>query len=156
VDLFRLARKQTDAADQNRLLVMAEAWLDLADRIAGRIPKRRATVDHPLVEKVLGPGQPRARLGHRSIQPDSTAERRMARTSNCPRPTVVDSFGPDIVEVLAKAYDMAIAALHGIGQPDVPREVIAKRIIEGAQEGEHDPVVLCAIALGALNPDMLC
>jgi hypothetical protein len=60
VDLFRLARKQTDAADQNRLLVMAEAWLDLADRIAGRIPKRRATVDHPLVEKVLGPDQPRA------------------------------------------------------------------------------------------------
>jgi hypothetical protein len=59
VDSFRLARKQPDTADKNRLLVMAEAWLDLADRIAGRIPKWRATVDHPLVEKVLGPDQPK-------------------------------------------------------------------------------------------------
>jgi hypothetical protein len=58
-DSFRLASKQSDSADKSRLLVMAEAWLDLADRITGRIRKRCATVDHPLVEKVLG-HQPRA------------------------------------------------------------------------------------------------
>jgi len=34
---------------------MAEAWLDLADRIAGPLEKRRVTVDHPLVEQALGP-----------------------------------------------------------------------------------------------------
>jgi hypothetical protein len=48
-----------DSADENRLLVIAEAWLDLADRIAERIKEWRVTVDHPLVEKVLGPDQPR-------------------------------------------------------------------------------------------------
>jgi hypothetical protein len=56
---FKLASKQSDSADKNRLLVMAEAWLDLADRIAERIKKWRATVDHPLVEKVLGPDEPK-------------------------------------------------------------------------------------------------
>lgn len=80
----------------------------------------------------------------------------MARTSKQPRPARADSFEPEILEVLGKAYDMAIAALHGIGQPDVAREVIARRIIEAAQEGEQDPVVLCAIALGAFNSDGLC
>jgi hypothetical protein len=58
-DSLKLASKQPDSADKNRLLVMAEAWFDLADRIAGRIRKRCATVDHPLVEKILG-HQPRA------------------------------------------------------------------------------------------------
>lgn len=56
---FKLASKQSDSADKNRLLVMAEAWLDLADRTAERIQKWRATVDHPLVERVFGPDQPR-------------------------------------------------------------------------------------------------
>jgi hypothetical protein len=80
----------------------------------------------------------------------------MARTSKHPRPTAAGSFEPEILDVLGKAYDMAIAALHDIGQSDVPREIIAGRIIAAAQEGEHDPVVLCAIALGALNSDMHC
>ena len=51
---LELARKQPNSADKRRLLVMAEAWLDLADRIAGRA-KRSVTVDHPLVEQALGP-----------------------------------------------------------------------------------------------------
>jgi hypothetical protein len=55
-----LASKQPDSADKSRLLSMTEAWLDLADRIAQRVKKRRATIDHPLVVKVLGPDQPRA------------------------------------------------------------------------------------------------
>jgi hypothetical protein len=84
---------------------------------------------------------------------NSTAERRMAQISNYFRPTDIDSFDPKILEDLGRAYDMAIAALHRIGRQDIPREVIARRIIEAAQEGEHDAVVLCAIALGALNSD---
>ena len=51
-------------ADKGRLLAMAEAWLDLADRIARRLKKRRATVDHPLVEQAMGP-EP-ASMGRRS------------------------------------------------------------------------------------------
>lgn len=56
-DSLDLASRQVTAADKSRLLLMAEAWLDMADRIAKRL-KRRATVDHPLVEKALGPDQP--------------------------------------------------------------------------------------------------
>jgi hypothetical protein len=66
-----------------------------------------------------------------------------------------DAFSPEVLEALGKAYDMALAALHDIGQPEVVREVIAKRIIRAAQKGEHDPAALCAIALAAFNSDDL-
>lgn len=59
-DALDLARRQPDSSDKSRLLVMAEAWLDLADRIVRRSSNRQVSVDHPLVEKVLGPDQPRA------------------------------------------------------------------------------------------------
>jgi hypothetical protein len=50
---LELASKQSDNADKSHLLVMAEAWLDLADRIAQRVMQRPYSVDHPLVERVL-------------------------------------------------------------------------------------------------------
>jgi hypothetical protein len=50
---------------------------------------------------------------------------------------------------------MAVAALQDIGQPQLVREVLAKRIIEAAQKGERDPAALCAIALAAFNSDKL-
>ena len=58
-DSLDLANRQTSSADKSRLLLMAEAWLDMADRIAKRL-KRRSSVDHPLVEKALGPDRPSA------------------------------------------------------------------------------------------------
>lgn len=57
-DLLALAGKQSSRADKSHLLRVAEAWLDLADRTAGRMKKLSATVDHPLVEQALGPDQP--------------------------------------------------------------------------------------------------
>jgi hypothetical protein len=66
-----------------------------------------------------------------------------------------DSFSPDAIQVLIKAYDMALEALHDVGQPEVVREVIAKRIIEAAQRGAVDPASLCADALSAFNSDSL-
>lgn len=66
-----------------------------------------------------------------------------------------NAFGPEVIEALGKAYDMALAALHDVGQPDVVREVIARRIIKAAQKGERDPAKLCAIALSAFNNDEL-
>lgn len=50
---------------------------------------------------------------------------------------------------------MAIASLHDIGQPELVREVIARRIIKAAQKGERDPAKLCAVALAAFNSDRL-
>jgi hypothetical protein len=64
-----------------------------------------------------------------------------------------ESFDPEAVKAIGKAYDMAIAALHDRGQPDIVREVIARRIIKAAQKGELDPAKLCAVALSAFNPD---
>ena len=75
----------------------------------------------------------------------------MARILEFLRPT--ESFGPEALEALGKAYDMALASLHDVGQPDVVREVIARRIIKAAQKGERDPARLCAAALSAFNPD---
>jgi hypothetical protein len=52
-----LASNQSSNGDKGLLLVMAEAWLDLADRIARRGTQRSHSADHPLVEKALGPDQ---------------------------------------------------------------------------------------------------
>ena len=69
------------------------------------------------------------------------------------RPT--DVFSPEAIQTLIKAYDMALASLQDRGQPDVVREVVAKRIIEAAQKGVVDPASLCADALSALHSDRL-
>lgn len=69
------------------------------------------------------------------------------------RPT--DAFGPEEIETLSKAYELALSALHDIGQPELVREVIARRIIRAAQKGERDPAKLCAVALAAFNSDRL-
>jgi hypothetical protein len=62
---------------------------------------------------------------------------------------------PGAIKVLGTAYDMAIASLHDVGQPEVVWEVIAKRIIEAAQQGQYDPAALCAAAWEAFNCDHL-
>jgi hypothetical protein len=66
-----------------------------------------------------------------------------------------DAFDPETVEALGKAYDMALVALHDIGQPEVVREVLARRIIAAARKGERDPAALCAVALAAFDSDNL-
>jgi hypothetical protein len=65
------------------------------------------------------------------------------------------AFDPLAIDVLDKAYDMALAALCDGGQPSTVREVIAKRIISAAVKGERDPARLCAAALTAFNTDRL-
>ena len=53
--------------------------------------------------------------------------------------------------VMGKAFDRACHSLHDIGQPDLVREIIAKRIVEVARDGERDPDELCVRALKALG-----
>lgn len=51
-----LARAAADRAEKARLLLMAEAWLDLADRTATLIKRPfREFAEHPLVCRTLGP-----------------------------------------------------------------------------------------------------
>jgi hypothetical protein len=60
-------------------------------------------------------------------------------------------FDPETVKLLCDAYDKASRSLHDYGQPDIVKEVIARRIISLAKKGERDPDRLCARALAALG-----
>jgi hypothetical protein len=63
------------------------------------------------------------------------------------------SFDAEIVKGMGIAYDRALRELHDRGQPEMVKEVLAKRIIEAATAGERDSERLCEIALGrTLSP----
>ena len=53
-----LAKRTAIPTDKTRFLVIAEAWLDLADRVARKMRStKRETADgaeHPLVTRILG------------------------------------------------------------------------------------------------------
>ena len=54
---------------------------------------------------------------------------------------------------MGKAFDKARQMLHDRGQPDIVNEIIARRIIELAEAGEHDPDRLCERALATFGID---
>jgi hypothetical protein len=62
-----------------------------------------------------------------------------------------DSFDSEVLAIMSSAYDAALASLHDHGQPEVVREIIAKRIIAAALKGERDPERLRQQALSALS-----
>jgi hypothetical protein len=66
-------------------------------------------------------------------------------------PSLNDSFDADATRAMGEAFDAACLELHDKGQPVVVREVLAKRIIAAAKEGERDPAVLCDAALKAFG-----
>jgi hypothetical protein len=61
------------------------------------------------------------------------------------------SFDPETIEIMSKAYDKAKRRLHDTGQPALVQEVIAKRIIDIAAAGERDPDQIARRALKALG-----
>jgi hypothetical protein len=62
-------------------------------------------------------------------------------------------FDDRMTEIMGEAFDRACKELHDTGQPPIVYEVIAKRIIDGARAGEHDPVRLRNVGLAALGLD---
>jgi hypothetical protein len=62
-----------------------------------------------------------------------------------------NAFDPETIVLLSAAYEKALRNLHDEGQPQIVREVIAKRIIELASKGERDPERLCQAALSAIS-----
>lgn len=50
---LKLAGEQDSNDDKARLLLMADAWLELADRVAARGRRPRQMPDHPLVKRLL-------------------------------------------------------------------------------------------------------
>jgi hypothetical protein len=61
------------------------------------------------------------------------------------------AFDHNATRAMGKAFDRACHSLHDIGQPDLVREIIAKRIVEVARDGERDPDELCVRAVKALG-----
>ena len=61
------------------------------------------------------------------------------------------TYDPDTIRVMAEAYEKVLVELHDGGQPNVVREVIAKRIVELIAIGERDPQQLCATVLSELG-----
>jgi hypothetical protein len=60
------------------------------------------------------------------------------------------AFDPEVISIMAKAYEQALASLES-SPPQSVRELIAARIIGLARGGERDPRTLCAKALAALG-----
>ena len=61
------------------------------------------------------------------------------------------AFDPETVKLLCDAYDRVQKSLHDAGQPDIVNEVIAKRIIALAKQGERNPDKLCEGVLEAFG-----
>lgn len=66
------------------------------------------------------------------------------------------AFAPDVTRIVREAFDMACRSLHDTGQPEIVREVLARRIIELARQGERDAKTLCQDAMHALGLESTC
>jgi hypothetical protein len=53
------------------------------------------------------------------------------------------AFDPETIEVLGVAFDKALQSLRLVDRTDLATELLAKRMIEVAQQGERDPERLC-------------
>ena len=62
-------------------------------------------------------------------------------------------FDDHATEIMGEAFDAACRELHDKGQPTIVYEVIAKRIIDAARNGERDPVRLRNLGLAGLGLD---
>lgn len=65
------------------------------------------------------------------------------------------TYDPEAVQAMSLAYDAVLKELHDRGQPEMVREIIAKRIIELAAIGEREPQRLCDTVLsefGLMRP----
>jgi len=62
-------------------------------------------------------------------------------------------FDDDATRIMGEAFDSACKTLHDRGQPQIVYEVIAKRIIQAARNGERDPVRLRNAGLAGLRLD---
>jgi hypothetical protein len=60
-------------------------------------------------------------------------------------------FDDNATKIMGEAFDSACKELHDQGQPEIVYEVIARRIIDAARNGERDAVRLRNAGLAALG-----
>ncbi len=63
------------------------------------------------------------------------------------------AFGPEALAAMSEAFEAACKALKDTGQPEVVREIVARRIIAAARFGERDPVRLLEAGLDGPRGD---
>jgi hypothetical protein len=63
------------------------------------------------------------------------------------------AFDDAATSAMGEAFDRACVSLHGFGLLITAREMVAKRIIEAAQNGERDPARLYRQALNAFRSE---
>ncbi len=61
------------------------------------------------------------------------------------------AFGPDEIGILTTAFEEALQTLRLVDRTDPATEMVARKIIELAQQGERDPVRLRERALKFLS-----
>jgi hypothetical protein len=59
------------------------------------------------------------------------------------------AFGPEVTQAMGAAFDKACQSIKAHPQEIPLRDAIARKIVELARQGEHDPVRLCKLALKA-------
>ena len=57
------------------------------------------------------------------------------------------SFGPEDIEILSNAFEEAVRELRLVDRTDPATQLVAKRIIELAQQGERDQIRLREMAV---------
>ncbi len=60
-------------------------------------------------------------------------------------------FDDELAGLMGEAYDAACGDVADNRQPEVVREIIARRIIEAARKGERDPIRLRNAGLASLG-----
>jgi hypothetical protein len=63
------------------------------------------------------------------------------------------TFDPEVLQAMGKAFDLACERLQDTGQSELIKEVLAKRIIDLANRGVIDPVMLYKHALRGLEKE---
>ena len=61
------------------------------------------------------------------------------------------ALDPEELTAMNQAYDLACRTLQNIGQLEVDREIIARRILRAAERGERDADKLCERAIHGLT-----
>jgi hypothetical protein len=64
---------------------------------------------------------------------------------------VIGAFDPEATAAMTAAYGKACQSMHDWEQPEILKDIIAKRIIDVAADGERDPDMICERALRLLG-----
>ena len=114
---------------------------DVVDRDASDLARLAASLD-ALALYYCEPDVEEAGYG------DGTSEALVREVTAMPSHSfkVSGVFDPEAIAAMSEAFEAACAVLEDAGQPEVVREIIAKRIIAAATTGERDPLRLQAAA----------